>query len=69
MSKKTNSKKSLYPYVMLNGIILLVVGLIVFYLGSLHSIEKNIWRMVAGLIFAINLLMFMIECIDSNQVF
>lgn len=60
MSKKENNKKSLYPYVLLNGIILVVVGLIVFYLGSLHSIEKSSWRMVAGLLVAITLLLFMI---------
>lgn len=59
MSKKEN-KKSLYPYVLFNGVILVVVGLIVFYLGSLHSIEKSSWRMVAGLLVAITLLLFMI---------
>ena len=59
MSKKEN-KKSLYPYVLFNGMILVVVGLIVFYLGSLHSIEKSSWRMVAGLLVAITLLLFMI---------
>ena len=59
MSKKEN-KKSLYPYVLFNGVILVVIGLIVFYLGSLHSIEKSSWRMVAGLLVAITLLLFMI---------
>lgn len=59
MSKKEN-KKSLYPYVLFNGVILVVMGLIVFYLGSLHSIEKSSWRMVAGLLVAITLLLFMI---------
>ena len=59
MSKKEN-KKSLYPYVLFNGVILVVVGLIVFYICSLHGIEKSSWRMVAGLLVAITLLLFMI---------
>lgn len=59
MQKKENSK-SLYPYVAVNSIILLVVGLTVFYLGSLETTEKNSWRMIVGLLIAIALLLFMI---------
>jgi GntP family gluconate:H+ symporter len=60
MLKNGNDKKSLYPHVVLNSIVLVVIGILVFYLGSLHSIEKSSWRMVAGLLVAIALLLFMI---------
>lgn len=60
MLKIDNNKKSLYPNVLLNSIILLAVGVLVFYLGSLQSLEKSSWRMVAGLLVAITLLLFMI---------
>ncbi|WVD60565.1 gluconate:H+ symporter [Orbus mooreae] len=60
MLKKSNNQKSLYPYVVLNSIILLVVGLIVFYLGTLETTEKNSLRMIVGLLIAIALLLFMI---------
>lgn len=60
MLKKEDSQKSLYPYVVINSIILLVVGLIVFYLGSLETTEKSSWRMIVGLLIAIALLLFMI---------
>lgn len=53
-------KKSLYPNHMINSVMMLVVGLLIFYLGSLPEIEKSSWRMVAGLIVAIILLLFMI---------
>jgi len=60
MLKKQNNNKSLYPHVVISSIILLVVGLSVFYLGSLETTEKNSWRMIVGLLIAIALLLFMI---------